>query len=248
MDTKLQGKVALVTGAAQGIGQGIAVALAEEGCRIVAADLSEEACQETLRLVAEAGSEAVAVACNVAVAADVSGLFVKTIEHFGGIDVVVNNAGIFPFMPIEQMTEEQWDKVLDVNLKGTFLVAQKAAGFLPAGGRIVNVSSIASIIGFAAMTHYCASKSGVNGLTRALALELAPKQITVNAVAPGATATPGASVAQTDEVLQQTIQQIPLARQGTPQDIANAVIFLASEQSSYITGQVLVVDGGWTLR
>ncbi len=248
MDTKLQGKVALVTGAAQGIGQGIAVALAEEGCRIVVADLHEEACKETLRLVAEAGSEAVAVACNVAVAADVSGLFVKTIEHFGGIDVVVNNAGIFPFMPIEQMTEEQWDKVLDINLKGTFLVAQKAAGFLPAGGRIVNVSSIASVIGFAAMTHYCASKSGVNGLTRALALELAPKQIAVNAVAPGATATPGASVAQTDEVLQQTIQQIPLARQGTPQDIANAVVFLASEQSSYITGQVMVVDGGWTLR
>lgn len=240
--------MALVTGAAQGIGQGIAVALAEEGCRIVVADLSGDSCQETLRLVAEAGSEAIAIACNVAVATDVAGLFVKTIEHFGRVDVVVNNAGVFPFMPIEQMTEEQWDKVLDVNLKGTFLVAQKAAGFLLAGGRIVNVSSIASVIGFAAMTHYCASKSGVNGLTRALALELAPKQITVNAVAPGATATPGASVAQTDEVLQQTIQQIPLARQGTPGDIANTVVFLASEQSSYITGQVLVVDGGWTLR
>jgi 3-oxoacyl-[acyl-carrier protein] reductase len=135
---------------------------------------------------------------------------------------------------------------MTINLKSNFLCSQAAAKVLPNGGRIVSISSVASIIGFAGLAHYCATKGGINAMIRALALELADRKITVNAVAPGAIQTPGA--ASSDEQTAQTVMAIPMARMGQPEDIANAVVFLASEQSSYITGQIIVVDGGWTLR
>ena len=248
MDTGLKGKVAIVTGAGQGIGKGIALALAAEGCSVVVSDVNEETCATVVGEIEALGMKAVAVRCDVSSAQEVAALFAKTKEHFGQLDVLVNNAGIYPFLPFESMEEADWDRVIDVNLKSVFLCAKEAAKMLPDGGRIVTVSSIASVVGFAGLAHYCASKSGVNGLTRVLALELAKKNITVNAVAPGAIATPGASGAMTDEAMQQTLAMIPAARQGAPEDIANAVVFLASAASSYITGQVIIVDGGWTLR
>jgi NAD(P)-dependent dehydrogenase (short-subunit alcohol dehydrogenase family) len=248
MDTGLKGKVAIVTGAGQGIGKGIALAMAAEGCSVVVSDVNEETCATVVGEIEALGMQALAVRCDVSSAQEVAALFVKTKEHFGQLDVLVNNAGIYPFLPFESMEESDWERVIDVNLKGVFLCAKEAAKMLPDGGRIVTVSSIASVVGFAGLAHYCASKSGVNGLTRVLALELAKRNITVNAVAPGAIATPGASGAMTEEAMQQTLAMIPAARQGAPEDIANAVVFLSSAASSYITGQVIIVDGGWTLR
>lgn len=249
MDTQLKGKVAIVTGAGQGIGKGIALALAGEGCRVVVSDLNKETCVQTTQAIEALGVESLAIPCDVSSAEAVADLFAKTQEQFGQLDVLVNNAGIYPFTPFESMTEEDWDHVMNVNLKGVFLCSREASKGLIEGGRIITISSIASIIGFESLAHYCASKSGINGFTRALALELAKKKITVNIVAPGAISTPGASQPGiTEEMLQQTLAMIPLSRQGMPEDIANTVVFLASVQASYITGQVLVVDGGWTLR
>ena len=144
------------------------------------------------------------------------------------------------------MKESDWDRVIDVNLKSVFLCTQAAIKEMKEGGKIINISSIASLIGFEGLVHYCASKGGLNAMVRALALELAPRKINVNAVAPGGIDTPGA--ASSEEAKKQTIAMVPLKKLGTPEDIANAVVFLASEKSNYITGQTIVVDGGWTLR
>ncbi|OGI22217.1 MAG: hypothetical protein A2808_02410 [Candidatus Moranbacteria bacterium RIFCSPHIGHO2_01_FULL_55_24] len=245
----LQDKVAIVTGAWQGIGKGIALALAREGCQVAVADVNETGCQETVSELEALGVKALAVRCDVSSATEVAALFQRTIEAFGKVDIVVNNAGIYPFVPFADMQEADWDKVLDVNLKSIFLMSHEADKALSEGGRIISISSIASLIGFQSLVHYSASKAGMNGLTRGLALELAPRKITVNAVAPGAIDTPGASQMNLDpKAREQTLAMIPLNRQGVPEDIANAVVFLASEKASYITGQVLVVDGGWTLR
>jgi 3-oxoacyl-[acyl-carrier protein] reductase len=241
-------KTAIVTGAARGIGKGIAVALAKEGYNIVVSDIKQADCDATAKELSELGAEAMGVACDVSNPTAVEALFTQTAKKFGGLHVLVNNAGIYPFVPFANMTEADWDKVMNVNLKGVFLCSKAAAKLLSAGGRIVNISSIASVVGFENLVHYCASKGGVNGMTRALALEMAHKNITVNAVAPGAINTPGAYQDAKEEVKKQTAAMVPMARLGEPEDIANAVAFLASEKSSYITGQVLVVDGGWTLR
>jgi len=248
MNTGLTDKVAIVTGAGQGIGRGIALALAKEGCSVVVSDMNEETAKAVAREVEASGVKALAIRTDVSSASNITTLFAKTKEVFGRLDILVNNAGIFPFQSLEVMQESDWDKVIDVNMKSVFLTAKEASRELPRGGRIITVSSIASLVGFEGLVHYCASKGGINGFTRALALELAKRDITVNAVAPGAIATPGAGRAMSDEAMKQMLAGIPAGRQGTPEDIASAVVFLASDASSYITGQVIVVDGGWTLR
>jgi len=249
----LENKVAIVTGAGRGIGYGIAKALAQEKCNIVVSDINQTDCEKVAKDLKELGVKTEAVKCDVSKKSEVEELFKQTIKEFGRLDILVNNAGIFPFIPFAEMKESDWDKVINVNLKSVFLCSQEAAKIMSSGGRIVNISSIASFVGFEGLVHYCASKGGINSMIRALALELAPKKITVNAVAPGAIDTPGAS--QPDQpktaaeaAKKQTIAMIPLARMGQPEDIANAVVFLASEKSSYITGQTIIVDGGWTLR
>lgn len=241
-------KTAIVTGAAKGIGKGIAIALAKDGYNVVVADINQTDCNAVALELQGLGVQAIGVACDVSNPVAVAALFKQTVEQFGGLHVLVNNAGIYPFVSFANMTEADWDKVLDVNLKSIFLCSQAAAKLLPPGGRIVNISSIASMVGFEGLVHYCASKGGINGLTRALALELAHQNITVNAVAPGAINTPGASQGMNEEVKKQTVALVPLARLGEPEDIAHTVAFLASDKASYITGQVIVVDGGWTLR
>lgn len=242
----LENKTAIVTGARRGIGKGIAIALAKEGCNVVISDIDEKDCEAVAEEVRKLGPKALAVQCDVTKKEEVENLFSKTVEEFGQLDILVNNAGIFPFVPFAEMKEEDWDKVMNVNLKSIFLCSKEAAKVLPEGGRIVNISSIASFVGFEGLVHYCATKGAINAMIRALALELAPKKITVNAVAPGAIDTPGASAPE--EQKKQTIAMIPLARMGQPEDIANAVVFLASAKSDYITGQAIIVDGGWTLR
>ncbi len=249
----LENKVAIVTGAGRGIGQGIALALAEEKCNVVVSDINQTDCEKVALELKKFGIKILAVKCDVSNKSEVENLFKKTMEEFGELDILVNNAGIFPFIPFVQMQESDWDKVININLKSVFLCCQQAAKIMFDGGRIINTSSIASVVGFEGLVHYCASKGGINSMIRALALELAPRKITVNAVAPGAIDTPGASQPDqprtaAEETRKQTVAMIPLARMGLPKDIANAVLFLASEKSSYITGQTIIVDGGWTLR
>ena len=244
----LENKVAIVTGAGQGIGQGIARALAQEKCQVVVSDINQAGGEKVAAELKRLGVKAIAVQCDVSKKSEVEALFQQTFKEFGRLDILVNNAGIFPFVPFAKMQEADWDKVIDVNLKSVFFCSQAALKIMSEGGRIINVSSIAAFVGFAGLVHYCASKGGINGLIRALALEVAPKKITVNAVAPGVIDTPGASQVSSAESIKQTIAMIPLARMGRPEDIAEAVVFLASAKAGYITGQTIIVDGGWTLR
>lgn len=241
-----QNKVAIVTGARQGIGFGIAQDLAKAGYNIVISDLSQSDCDNAAVQIEIEGIKVISIACDVSNKDQVDNLISKTVNQLGRLDILVNNAGIYPYKSFQEMQSEDWNKVMDINLKGVFLTSQAASRVLPDGGRIINISSIASTIGFQGLSHYCASKGGVNAFTRALALELAAQNITVNAVLPGAITTPGAQMPE--EMKQQTIANIPLQRIGNPEDIANMVTFLASDKSSYITGQTFVVDGGWTLR
>ncbi|OGY49948.1 MAG: hypothetical protein A3B89_02910 [Candidatus Buchananbacteria bacterium RIFCSPHIGHO2_02_FULL_40_13] len=244
----LKNKVAIVTGAKQGIGYGIALALAKEGCKVVVSDLNQKDCQVAAEKIKKEGVKILAVACDVSKKSEVDNLIAKTVKEFSQLDILVNNAGIFPFVPFLDMKEADWDRVIDTNLKSIFLCSQAALKKMKAGGKIVNISSIASFVGFEGLTHYCASKGGINALVRALALELAPKKINVNAVAPGAINTPGAAGVMTKKEKDQTIAIIPAKRFGLPEDIANTVVFLASNKADYITGQTIIVDGGWILK
>ena len=244
----LKDKVAIITGSAKGIGRGITLALAKEGCQIVISDIDGEKCQEVVEEIIEINQKAITIECDVSKKEEVDNLIAETIKQFGKIDILVNNAGIFPFKPFLEITEEEWDKVLNVNLKSIFLCSQAAVKVMKEGSKIINISSIAAFIGYAGLTHYCASKGGINGFVRALALELAPKKINVNAVAPGAIDTPGANAFSSEDIRKQTITAIPWARIGQPEDIANIVVFLASDRADYITGQTIIVDGGYTLK
>ena len=247
---KLKDKVAIVTGSGQGIGRGIALALAKEGAKIVVTDITDriyDAVKEIMNL----GIQALAMKTDVSSAEQTGEMVKKTVEKFGRIDILVNNAGIYPFKPLVEMTESDWDKVLNVNLKGVFNCTRAVAPHMinQKSGKIINIASIAGVVvGFAALTHYSASKGGIVGFTKSVALELAPFGINVNTIAPGSIETPSARMDMNDESVKQFLQTIPLKRIGQPEDVANAVLFLASDESSYITGQCLVVDGGYTIQ
>jgi 3-oxoacyl-[acyl-carrier protein] reductase len=240
-----KGRVAIVTGASRGIGRSIALALAAEGANIVAVDLG---IPETEALVAEVkalGVDALAVQGNVTVAADVEKMFDAAVEKFGRVDILVNNAGITKDSLLLRMKEEEWDAVLTVNLKGAFLCSRSAAKVMSKQryGRIINIASVVGQMGNAGQANYCASKAGLIGLTKSNARELARRNITVNAVAPGFIATAMTDVLP-EKVKEELTAQIPLERLGSADDIANAVLFLAAERSGYITGQVIGVNGG----
>lgn len=258
----LNGKVAIITGAKQGMGKTHALTLARAGAKVVLADISQEECQLVADEIKKQRGEAIAVKCDVSQKAEVDNLISEALKKFGKIDILVNNAGICPFQPFLEMPEQNFQKVIDVNLKGYFLMAQAAAKEMaknppvqsPSGnvadkGAIVNIASIAMGqvgVGFAGLTHYCASKGGIVAMSEAMALELAPIGVRVNCIAPGAIDTPMvASVKQDMKSLEATLAGIPLKRMGRPEEISNAVLFLASDESSYMTGSVMVVDGGW---
>jgi NAD(P)-dependent dehydrogenase (short-subunit alcohol dehydrogenase family) len=244
---RLVGKVALVTGAQQGIGKAIALAYGREGASVVINYLDNQAAAEEIASQIRAlGQRAVPLAGDVARAADVRRM-VEAGESLGGIDILVNNAGIFPRVEFLDMTEAQWDEVLNVNLKGTFLCTQAVAQKLVErgrGGAIINLASSAAFRSSPRGVHYVASKAGIVGVTRATALELAPYRVRVNAIAPGTTDTAQPRYGMSEEELQAVARQVPLGRIGTPEDVADLAVFLASEEARHITGQTLHVNGG----
>jgi 3-oxoacyl-[acyl-carrier protein] reductase len=246
---KLKDKVAIVTGAGQGIGRGIAVQLAAEGAKVVVSDITDMA-QNVANEIRQRKQEAFAVKTDVTSLQQAQAMVKAALDHYGRLDILVNNAGIYPEKTLAEMDEKDWDRVITVNLRGVFNCTKAALTSLQKqGGSIVNLSSIAgSVIGFQGLSHYSASKAGVLGFTRATALELAPHKIRVNAVAPGAIETPTTQKGMTPQARQQTEQMIPLKRLGQPEDIAKLVVFLVSDDSSYITGQLIIIDGGWTLQ
>lgn len=241
----LKDKIAVVTGASRGIGKSISLALAKQGAKIVAVDVTAKGMAELLAEIKALGSTGIAVEGNVTVAADTETMMEKALEAFGRVDILINNAGITRDGLLLRMKEEDWDAVLSVNLKGAFLCSRAAAKVMTKQrfGRIINIASVVGQMGNAGQANYCASKAGLMGLTRSNARELAKRNITVNAVAPGFIVS-DMTEALPDKVKQEMAAQIPLERFGTAEDIANAVAFLASDASGYITGQVLAVNGG----
>lgn len=248
---QLKDKIAIVTGARRGMGRTHALALAKEGAKVVVSDISLEDCQKVVDEIKGVGGRAMAIKCDVSKKNEVEEMVKQTLNEFGKIDILVNNAGILQFKPFLELTEQDWDKTLAVNLKGYFLCAQACAKEMikQKSGAIVNIASIAMGqvgIGYSAIAHYCASKGGIAALTEALALELAPHKIRVNAIAPGAIDTPMAEATKKDpKVLEASLARIPMHRMGNPEEVSNAVVFLASDKSSYMTGSVVVIDGGY---
>jgi len=244
----LKGKVAIVTGGAQGIGKSIATQLALAGANVVIADVMEEKAESTAEEISQKGNEAISIGVDVSSLSSVEEMVKKTLDKFGRIDILVNNAGVTRDALIMRMKEEDWDLVLDINLKGAFncikivspvMMKQKC-------GKIVNIASIVGINGNAGQANYSASKGGLIALTKTCAKELASRQINVNAVAPGFIQT-SMTERLPAEVKEKLSSQIPLGKIGKPEDVARAVLFLVSEKSSYITGEVIKVDGGMAM-
>jgi 3-oxoacyl-[acyl-carrier protein] reductase len=244
----LTGRSALVTGAARGLGRAIAITLADAGAKVACIDINEESLAETVSTIRAAGGTAEPMACDVTNSQRVDEVVDAVVKLWGGLHILVNNAGITRDNLLLRMKDEQWDAVLNINLKGTFLFCRAAARPMIKGrqGRIINIASVSGLMGNPAQANYSASKAGVIGLTRTISRELAGRSVTVNAVAPGFIATDMTS-ALGEEILQEIRKEIPLGRMGDPQDVADAVLYLASDAASFITGLVLTVDGGLTV-
>ncbi len=244
----LENKTALVTGAARGIGQAIAKQLAEEGADLILCDLKAEWLDETANAVTAIGRQALCVSADVSKSDEVTAAVKQAIDEFGKIDILVNNAGITKDTLMMRMSEEDWDAVIAINLKGTFLLTKAVSRFMmkQRSGAIVNIASIIGLIGNAGQCNYAASKAGVIALTKSTAKELAARNIRVNAIAPGFIESKMTEVLP-EEVSNKMLEAIPMKRFGKPEDIAKVAVFLASENSGYITGQVLTVSGGMVM-
>lgn len=245
----LDNKVALVTGASSGIGQGIAKRFAEEGAKVVIDFVgSAQGAEDTLRMVKQAGSSGVTVQADVTKFADIRKLIDTAYERFGGLDILVNNAGMELEAQFTDVREEDYDRILSVNLKGPFFLTQYFVQKLTSenkGGRIINISSVHEDMAFPGFSSYCISKGGLRMFMRNLAVELGPLNITINNIAPGAIQTPiNKKLLSDKDQLEALLKNIPLNRLGLPEDVAALAAFLASDQASYITGSTYVIDGG----
>jgi 3-oxoacyl-[acyl-carrier protein] reductase len=245
--TNLSGRVAIVTGAARGLGRAIAEKLCASGAQVACVDVSAELLGETVAALRANGWTAEPYPCDVTNSQRVNEVVDEVVKKWGGLDILVNNAGITRDTMVMRMKDDQWDAVLDINLKGTFLFIRAAARPMMKGrrGRIINMASVSGMTGNPGQANYSASKAGVIGLTRTVARELAGRNITVNAVAPGFIATE-MTAALGEQIIEEVKKRIPLGRLGEPGDVANAVLFLASDAAGFITGHVLTVDGGLT--
>ncbi|MBI2405176.1 3-oxoacyl-ACP reductase FabG [Candidatus Gottesmanbacteria bacterium] len=247
----LTGKVALVTGASSGIGRASAIALANQGAKVAVAARRVDKLQAVAAEIKQRGKEALPIQMDVTKKAEIEAAVAQTVKTFGKLDILLNNAGVAEFAPFTEMTEEQWDKTIDTNLKGYFVVAQAAAKEMAKNkwGRIVNIASIASGgvgVGFPQIAHYCASKGAIVGMTEAMASELAPMGILVNAIGPGLIETEMTeAILKNPKQMEGFVSRIPLKRPGKAEEIAAAVVFFASDEASYTTGATLYVDGGW---
>ncbi len=248
---KLDGRVAFVTGAGRGIGAATALRLAEDGARVVLADIDPEGCQQVAAEIEQAGSQALAITCNVADREAVEAVVAQGVERFGRVDILVNNAGVLRDNLLFKMSDDDWETVMNVHLKGAFLCSRAAQAHMVQQkyGRIISLSSV-SALGNRGQANYSTAKAGLQGLTRTLAIELGPFGVTANAVAPGfidtemTRATARRQGHDPQQVIEMASKSIPVRRVGQPRDVANVICFLASEESSYVTGQIIYVAGG----
>ncbi|MHA1229997.1 MAG: SDR family NAD(P)-dependent oxidoreductase [Candidatus Helarchaeota archaeon] len=257
---RLKDKVIILTGAASGIGKATAVLFAKEGAKLVLADINESGLKETLNLIEKEGKSADIMKVDVSKASEVKKMIDTTYEKYGKIDVLINNAGVVRVGPIEDFTEEDYDLLINVNLKGTFFGCKYVVPYFKKQGygNIINLASVAAHIGQVNHANYCSTKAGVLAITKALGLELAPYNIRVNSVSPGATDTPmlRSDVAKNarergvdfEVVKKEFEQEGVMGRWATPDEIAFGLLFLASDESSYMTGADILIDGGWTAR
>ncbi len=247
LQVNLSEKTAIVTGASQGLGKAVALALAANGAKVACVARSVDKLNETVQQIQEAGGEAEAFACDVTDRESVDGLVDQVVEKWEKLDILVNNAGITRDTLLPRMSDDEWDAVINTNLRGCFLFARAASRYMMRAryGRIINMSSVSGIIGNPGQTNYSASKAGLIGMTRSLSRELAGRKVTVNAVAPGFIES-DMTAALGDMVINEAKKRIPAKRLGTAEDVAAAVLFLAGDAAAYVTGHVLTVDGGMT--
>jgi 3-oxoacyl-[acyl-carrier protein] reductase len=251
MSYSLDGRVAVVTGGGGGLGEGICPTLARAGAAVAVVDRDGEKAERVASGISSAGGSALAVEVDVSHRSSVAAMAERVAETFGGIDVLVNNAAVYPLRPWTEIEEEEWDRVLAVNLKGYFLCARAVYPHMEGrgSGRIINVASITFSIGWAGFLDYVSSKGAVVGFTRTLAREVGENGVTVNAISPGAFPTDAERVHPDQEALNRRIlEQQCLKRRGTPEDVGNLAAFLASDAASFITGQTIQIDGGWAFR
>jgi 3-oxoacyl-[acyl-carrier protein] reductase len=243
---RLKNRIAIVTGAGQGIGRALALGLAREGAKVVVAEIEEKNALAVQREIEGAGGTALAIATDVSNEASVQAMVSDSQRQFGRIDILINNAGIFPVSSVEEMPEQEWDRVIGTNLIGAFLCSRAVARiFLQQGsGRVISITSGRAFQGAKNAAHYASSKAGIIGFSKSLALELAPRQITVNVICPGITDTAQPRGHQSEEQIYAQAQKIPLGRIGQPEDLVGAAVFLSSDAAAFITGQTVIVNGG----
>jgi NAD(P)-dependent dehydrogenase (short-subunit alcohol dehydrogenase family) len=248
---KLKGKTAIVTGSQRGIGEAIAIELAKEGANIVVSDINLVNCQKVAKNIEKLGVKAIGVKCDVTKRASVNAMIKKTMSVFKRVDILVNNAGVVVQKPFVDFADKDWDFTFDVNMKGIFYCSQAVAKEMISqkSGKIINIASIAGLVGFSNSSAYCATKGGVVTFTKELSLELAPLGINVNCIAPGVILTDMTkNILRKKSMKDYLLSNIPIGKIGEPKDIARPVVFLASDDAKYVSGETIAVDGGWTSR